>query len=70
MLITVRRTETRFSKLVLVLGVIIGFSVTAFPQQTLRPLTTDDLFKLEEIGQVAISPDGIFREDREFLNAK
>ena len=37
-------------------SVLTGFSRAQLPQQ--RPLTTDDLFKIEEIGQVAISPDG------------
>jgi dipeptidyl aminopeptidase/acylaminoacyl peptidase len=38
---------------------IFASFVTAFSQERLlRPLTPDDLFKLEEVGQVALSPDG------------
>lgn len=41
------------------LALLLAPVLTVFSQERpLRPLTPDDLFKLEEVGQVALSPDG------------
>lgn len=44
--------------LFLLLALTVTAFLTGFSQQPLRPLTTDDLYSVEEIGQTAISPDG------------
>lgn len=36
----------------------VSVSTGVSQEKQLRPLTTDDLFRLEEVGQVALSPDG------------
>lgn len=51
--------KVNFSIFVISAVLMLISAVTAVSQEgQLRPLTTDDLFKLEEIGQTAISPDG------------
>lgn len=49
------KAENLFLTLVILL---VSGSMVISQGQPLRPLTTDDLFKLEEIGQAVISPDG------------
>lgn len=54
---TTSKVKTRVLHIVLTLvfvPVLSGYS----QEKPLRPLTPDDLFKLEEVGQVALSPDG------------
>lgn len=47
------------SKVISILAVIFTTGAIGFTQERpLRPLTPDDLFKLEEVGQIAPSPDG------------
>lgn len=56
---TITAVKIKFRILFLLLTLIIVSVLTGFSQeQSLRSLTTDDLFNLQEIGQVAISPDG------------
>lgn len=54
----IHAVRARLLSVVVASALILVFAVKGFPQESLRPLTTDNLFDLEEIGQVAISPDG------------